>query len=212
MVSLLAEKYEYVFEPALLEELDKIARIREVDTDVSLMNIGQDISHMPLILNGSIKIMSEDEDSKELLLYYLETGDTCAMTIQCCSGSKKSQIHAVTEEPTTIAMIPVQKMEEWMVKYKSWRNFILESYHTRLSEMLEAIDNLAFHNMEERVHKYLRDKAMVMGTGELKTTHSQIATELNSSRVVISRLMKKLELEGKVKQHRNLIEVVEFMS
>jgi CRP/FNR family transcriptional regulator len=99
-----------------------------------------------------------------------------------------------------------------MIKYKSWRDFVLESYTTRFNEMLCAIDNLAFHNMEERLIKYLRDKAMVNNSGALKVTHYQIATDLHSSRVVVSRLMKKLEMDGVIKQHRNLVEVLEFQS
>jgi len=114
----------------------------------------------------------------------------------------------VTEEPCEMLMVPIEYMDVWMVKYKSWRNFVLESYNTRLNEMLEAIDSLAFHNMEERIIKYLKDRAMVLGDDTLKITHYQIARDLNSSRVVISRIMKKLEDNGQVTQSRNMIKVV----
>jgi CRP/FNR family transcriptional regulator, anaerobic regulatory protein len=102
-------------------------------------------------------------------------------------------------------------MEDWMVKYRTWRNFVLDSYNLRLTEMLDAIDNLAFHNMDERLYKYLRDKVMVTNESKLHVTHLQIANDLHSSRVVISRLMKKLETDGKIIQHRNFVEVLEFM-
>ncbi len=207
---MIREKYRYIFEPELLDELEKTATIKNVMEGEILMDIGQKVSMMPLIISGSIKIMSEDENGNELLLYYIETGDTCAMTIQCCVGRKRSKIRAEAEEPSTIAFLPIQKMEEWLIRYHSWRAFILESYDSRLQEMLEAIDSLAFHNLEERLYKYLRDKAMVTGKVQIKTTHYQIANDLNSSRVVISRLMKKLEQDGKVKQGRKTVDVLEF--
>jgi CRP/FNR family transcriptional regulator len=175
------------------------------------MDIGETLTHMPLVLSGSIKIMKEDKDGNELLLYYLELGDTCAVTLSCCTKPSKSSIKAITESDSEIVFIPVDKMEDWMVRYKSWREFVLESYNQRLNEMLDAIDNLAFNNMEERIYKYLRDKAMVNREPKLQVTHAEIATDLHSSRVVISRIMKKLENEGKIKQHRNFVEVKEFM-
>jgi len=167
---------------------------------------------MPLVLSGSLKVMTEDKQGDELLLYYLELGDTCAMTLNCCSRAAKSSISALAEEHSEILLIPVQHMEEWMVKYKSWRDFVLESYNGRFGEMLDAIDNLAFNNMEERLVRYLRDRAMVKHNGELKITHFQIANDLHSSRVVISRLMKKLEKDGIIRQQRNLVEVLEFQA
>jgi len=208
----LYERFQYLFEEKLINEICQAGELKKVDADVMLMQIGQTITHMPLIVSGSLKIMTEDDNGDELLLYYLELGDTCAMTLNCCSKESKSAISAVTEEPTEILFIPVAKMEEWMVNYRSWRNFVLESYNTRMNEMLEAIDNLAFHNMENRLIKYLRDRAMVMHKGELKITHHHIANDLHSSRVVISRLMKKLENDGVIKQRRNLVEVLEFTS
>ena len=206
----LHERFQYLFEDELIKEICNVSTLKKFEAESVIMEIGQTITHMPIIVSGSIKIMTEDENGEELLLYYLELGDTCAMTLNCCSRQTKSAITAITEEPSEILMVPVEKMDEWMVKYKSWRTFVLESYNTRLNEMLAAIDNLAFHDMEARLSKYLRDRAMVMHEGKLKITHFQIANDLHSSRVVISRLMKKLEKSGKIKQHRNFVEVCEF--
>ncbi len=133
------------------------------------------------------------------------------MTLSCCLGGKRSNIIAITEQETELVMIPVYNMEDWLVKYKSWRGFVFESYNVRLEEMLDAIDTLAFHNMETRLYKYLEDKAMVTGSGIIDTTHSQIAKEMNSSRVVISRLMKKLSDSGKIRHFRQKIEVIRFL-
>ncbi|MFK7906808.1 MAG: Crp/Fnr family transcriptional regulator [Chitinophagales bacterium] len=211
MLELLKERYLYVFEAKLIEEMASIGNYRKIKEDTTIMDIGDSIEYMPLLLSGSIKIMREDEeDGGELLLYYLEVGDTCAMTLNCCLRKTKSNIRAVAEIYTELVMIPVHKMVDWIVQYESWRVFVFESYNTRLNEMLEAIDNLAFNNMEERLYKYLTNKAFVAKSSNVVVTHFQIGSELNSSRVVISRLLKKLERDGKIKLHRNLIEVPNY--
>lgn len=211
MKKLLKDRYKYVFENDLIEEVIRDGQFRKVAKDTVMIDIGDKLTHMPLILDGAIKIVNEDEESNEYLLYYLETGDSCAMTMTCCIGGKKSNIRAVTEKDTILYMIPVQKMEEWLMKYKSWRAFVFESYDTRLSEMLEAINTVVFHNMEERLYKYLKDRAMVLHSPELEITHYQIANDLNTSRVVISRLVKKLLLDNKIATNRNQITVLKFL-
>ena len=200
-----------IFEPNLLEEIVLKGVLRKFSEGAEIIRIGQKITHFPLLLSGSIKVLTENEEGQELLLYYLEIGDTCAMTLQCCMGDSKSNIRAEAEQDTELIMIPIQHMEEWMVKYSTWRRFIMNSYHERLTEMQEAIDNLAFYDLKERLIKYLRDKAMINGTGILSLTHNKIAEELNTSRVVISRLLKKLENENLIAVGRNNIKVVEFV-
>ncbi len=207
----LMDKFQYVFEPELINELCKSGMVKTYKEGSTLMDIGQVLTHMPLVISGSVKVMKEDKEGNELLLYYLEYGDTCAVTMNCCTKPSKSAIKAITESNAEILFIPIEKMEEWMVKYKTWRGFVLDSYNIRMNEMLDAIDNLAFNNMEERLYKYLRDKVMITKESKIHITHFQIAGELNSSRVVISRLMKKLENERLVIQHRNYVEVKEFM-
>lgn len=206
----LFEAYHFIFEEELLEEISNVATYKEFKANDYLIEIGDAIQTMPLLLNGAIKILREDDKGDELLLYFLERGDTCAMTLTCCLGNSKSKIRANAETDGSLLMIPVSKMEEWLTKYKSWRNFVFESYNLRLNEMLEAIDTLAFMNLEERLYKYLTDKVKVLGTPNLSTTHLEIATELHTSRVVISRLLKALEIQGKIKINRNKIEVLEF--
>lgn len=206
----LFDAYNYIFEEALLEEISSVAQYKDFKADDYLIEIGDYIKSMPLLLNGAIKILREDEDGDELLLYFLERGDTCAMTLTCCLGQSKSRIRAVAETDGALLMIPVEKMEEWLTKYKTWRNFVFESYNIRLNEMLEAIDTLAFMNLDERLYKYLTDKVKVLGDTEIKNTHQQIATDMHTSRVVISRLLKSLELQGKIKLQRNKIEVLQF--
>ena len=210
MKEILTESYGYIFEEALIDEIVKVATFKEFKADDYLIEIGDYIKTMPLLVNGSIKILREDENGDELLLYFLERGDTCAMTLTCCMGQAKSRIRAVAETDGSLLMIPVEKMEDWLTKYKTWRNFVFDSYNVRLMEMLEAIDTLAFMNLDERLYKYLTDKAKVIGNTEIQNTHQEIAYEMHTSRVVISRLLKALEIEGKIKLHRNKIEILQF--
>jgi len=202
--------FEHLFEKDLTNQIIKEGSLGHYEPGQELMDIGQEIKFFPIVINGSLKVMTENEEGQELLLYYLEMGDTCAMTLQCCLNNAKSKIRVVAESPTDLVMIPIQRMEEWIVKFPSWRHFIFNSYNERLNEMLEAIDNLAFENLEGRLYKYLKDKAMINGSPRLKITHTMVATELNTSRVVISRLMKKLEQQEKIRNERNCILVKEF--
>lgn len=206
----LFQAYHFIFEEALLEEISSVSTYKEFKANDYLIEIGDAIQTMPLLLEGAIKILREDENGDELLLYFLEKGDTCAMTLTCCLGKSKSKIRANAETDGSLLMIPISKMEEWLTKYKTWRNFVFESYNIRLNEMLEAIDALAFMNLEERLYKYLKDKVKILSSPNLSTTHQEIATELHTSRVVISRVLKSLEIQEKIKIHRNKIEVLQF--
>ena len=210
MKDILTQSYGYIFEEALIDEIVKVATFKEFKADDYLIEIGDYIKTMPLLLNGAIKILREDENGDELLLYFLERGDTCAMTLTCCMGQSKSRIRAMAETNGSLLMIPVEKMEDWLTKYKTWRNFVFDSYNVRLMEMLEAIDTLAFMNLDERLYKYLTDKAKVIGDTEIHNTHQEIAYEMHTSRVVISRLSKALQIQGKIKLHRNKIEILQF--
>ena len=211
MEKILRERYKYVFEEKLIDEIIREGQFRKVEKDICIIDKGDKITHMPLILEGAIKVVDEDKEGHEYLLYYLEMGDSCAMTMTCCMGSRRSEIRAITEAPTLIYMIPIQRMEDWLVKFKSWRMFVFDSYDSRMKEMLETIDSLAFFNMEQRLYKYLKDRAMVLQDPLLEITHYKIANDLNTSRVVISRLMKKLILDKKIITNRNQVKVLEFL-
>ncbi|MGB7842926.1 MAG: Crp/Fnr family transcriptional regulator [Salinimicrobium sp.] len=206
----LVEAYHFIFEEELLEEIMKFGNLRTVKAGEKIIEIGDYLKSMPLLLEGAIKILRRDKDGDELLLYFLERGDTCAMTLSCCLGQTRSEIMAVAERDTKLIMIPIDKMEEWTSKYKSWRNFVFESYHSRLTEMLDTIDTIAFLNMDQRLMRYLQDKAKINSNDRLQVTHQEIAYELHTSRVVISRLLKKLEMEGKISLQRNSIQVLDL--
>ncbi|KGO84543.1 Crp/Fnr family transcriptional regulator [Flavobacterium beibuense F44-8] len=205
MEELIKQAYGAVFEEALIKEIAEVSTLVEFEEGDKLIDIGEYIRRMPLLLTGAIKILREDRDEGDLLLYFLEKGDTCAMTLACCMGDTRSEIRAIAENSGSLAMIPVNKMEEWLGKYKSWRNFVFTSYNKRLSEMLNAVDNLAFMKMDERLLNYLNEKAKVNNSDIINNTHQEIAYELNTSRVVVSRLLKAFENEGKIKLNRNNI-------
>jgi CRP/FNR family transcriptional regulator len=208
MKDLLKQSYGYIFEDKLIDEIAEVSTIRDFKAGDILIDFGDYIKKMPLLLNGAIKISREDFDEGELLLYFIEKGETCAMTLACCIGETKSEIRAVAETKGQVIMIPVTKMEEWLGKYKSWRNFVFTSYNNRLKEMLAAIDNLAFMNMNERLLKYLHEKSKINNTRHIQNTHQEIAYDLNTSRVVISRLLKVLENQGVIRLHRATIEIL----
>ncbi|RRJ89223.1 Crp/Fnr family transcriptional regulator [Paenimyroides tangerinum] len=206
--SLLESYFSSLFEEELIDEMVQIGQIRSFEENEILIDLNQTISHMPLLLHGAIRIMRDDDNDGELLLYYLEKGDTCAMTMTCCLGTKTSNIRATAETDGEMLMIPVQKMDEWLAKYATWRAFVFNSYQDRLDEMMRSIDNLAFNDSKGRLKNYLIEVASVNKTRTVNKTHAEIAYEMNTSRVVISRLIKALENEGFIKQQRNSITIL----
>jgi CRP/FNR family transcriptional regulator len=200
--------YGSLFEDALINEILAVGTFKEVPAGFKLIEIGSYIKGIPLLISGVIKIFREDQDGDELLLYYLEQGETCSMTLSCCMGHTKSEIRALAETDTKLIMVPIQKMELWTSKYQSWRNFVFNSYHNRMNEMLQTLDSIAFNNMDERLLLYLREKVRVNNNKIIRNTHQEIAYDLHSSRVVISRLLKKLENLDRIILHRNYIKVL----
>ena len=206
----LTASFGYLFEEELIEEIQELGVPKEFKEDSNIIEVGDYIKSMPLLVSGAIKILREDEHGDELVLYYLEKGDTCAMTLSCCMGQTKSKIRAVAETNVELIMLPKEKMAEWLGKYKTWQTYILQTYHNRMDELLEALDTIAFLKMDERLFKYLKDKAMVTHNDILNVTHKEISEDLHTSRVVVSRLLKKLENENKIALFRNSIKVLEL--
>ena len=206
----LLSRFDYHFDESLINELSEYSVLKIFHTNDIIMDIGQEMTHVPLLLKGNIKVLREDDTGHELLLYVLESGDTCAMSLTCCMAKSKSKIRAVADKESTVIMIPNTKMSEWVNTNESWRNFILQSYQVRFNEMLETIDTLAFMKMDERLLKYLMDTVKLNSSEIISKTHQEIADDLHTSRVVVSRLLKQLENEDKIKLNRNKIEVLLF--
>ena len=209
MIVALKNLFGKIFEEALLEEITRVGTLREVPADFELMDIGEPIKGVPLMLSGAIKISREDVNGDELLLYYLEEGDSCTMTMAWEMGQQKSEIRAVTELPSQLIMVPLSAVEEWSSRFPSWRKFIFQSYHKRMEELLATVDSIAFDQLEKRLWAYLVQKKRVTKVNALSITHQTIAQEMHSSRVVISRLLKRLERDQKIRLHRNAIELIE---
>ena len=205
---LLFNHFGNLFENELIEEMIFLGELKSFKANDILIDLNDVISHMPIVLNGAIRIMREDDNDGELLLYYLEKGDTCAMSMTCCLGNKKSNIRASAETDGELIMIPVKKMDEWLAKYPTWRSFVLNGYQDRLDEMIRAIDNLAFNDSKSRLKNYLIEVASVNKSRTVNKTHAEIAYELNTSRVIVSRLLKALENENFIEQQRNMITII----
>jgi len=196
------------FEPELLEILDKNAIERSFHAGEEIVRTGQYIKSTVLVLSGRIKIYRQNDEGSEFLIYYLEPGEACAVSLICVLQSQTSEITAKAVEDTEVLMLPVQLMDELMIKFKSWSHFVIQTYRNRFDEMLTVIDNIAFKNMDERLEFYLKRSKADSGKLILNLTHQEIADDLNSSREVISRLLKKMEQLGKIKLNRNSIEII----
>ncbi|MGA0048444.1 MAG: Crp/Fnr family transcriptional regulator [Flavobacteriaceae bacterium] len=199
---------EPLFEPELISEINAVGKVSTHERGQIMIDLGEEIKYIPILLDGAIKIVREDENGDELLLYFVEFGNTCAMTLNCCIGNVSSEIRAICESDTRLIMIPVQYMDQWLSKYKSWRTFIFNNYQNRMVELLKAIDSITFKKLDQRLDQYLHEKANVSRKKELQITHLEIATDLNSSRVVISRLLKQMENEGTLQLGRNTIKLL----
>lgn len=192
-------------DPRLLETLIEKGQVMNLEPGKVLMEPGKFVKMVPIVLEGSIKVMRMDEDGKELFLYYLDAGETCALSLTCCSAARPSEIKAVVEEPTTIIGIPVSLHEQLTDEFKQWKDFVSETYQSRFHEMLVALDAVAFKRMDERLMRYIVTKMKQHKTNELHTTHQEIANELGTSREVISRLLKQLEKKKWIELGRNVI-------
>ena len=198
------------FEPELIKILDKNAIERSFHAGEVIMRTGQYIKSTVLVLSGRIKIYRQNDEGSEFLIYYLGPGDACAISLICALQAQTSEITAKAIEDTEVLMLPVQLMDELMTKFKSWSHFVIQTYRNRFDEMLSVIDDIAFRNMDERLEFYLKRAKTDSGNLILNLTHQQIADDLNSSREVISRLLKKMEQLGKIRLNRNSIELVDL--
>ncbi|MFT4524794.1 MAG: CRP/FNR family transcriptional regulator [Bacteroidia bacterium] len=193
----------------LRESISENGRLIELEKGETLMEVGSTIRSVPILLDGSIKVLREDDDGNEILLYYLKSGETCAVSLTCCMTNEMSSIRAVTNEAVRMIQIPVKFMEEWM-KFPDWRQFVMGTYRARFEELLNTMDSIAFHRMDERLVSYLGKKLEMSDLQELGISHQDIATDLHTSREVISRLLKSMEKKGMIELGRNRIRIVDL--
>lgn len=202
------DNFQYLFEEELLAELNERGRILHVQAGDTILDAGQLVRVIPLVLSGTVKVSRTDDDGRELLLYYISANESCAMTFTCCMQQFPSEIKAVAEEDAELLVVPVGVMDEWMGKYPTWKSFVMRTIRLRFLEMLKTIDQIAFQKLDERLVTYLKEKSKATDSTLINLSHEQIANELATSRVVISRLLKKLEHEKKLLLYRNQIKLL----
>lgn len=195
------------FEQKLQEEISELP-VYEFKEGDEIITYGKQLKMMPLVIKGIIKVLKRDEDGKEILLYYLSANDSCSMAYSCCMESKLSEIKAITEDNVELIAIPHNKLDEWLCKYPSWKSYIMHSFNERFLELLKSIESIAFKKLDERLINYLNEKRKLTGSAVIKVSHSQIAEDLATSRVVISRLLKQLENDKKVILYRNELKLM----
>jgi CRP/FNR family transcriptional regulator, anaerobic regulatory protein len=196
------------FSQALLEDIESNAVFQSVHSGDVIMRTGQYIKSTVLVLSGTIKIYREDDNGCEFFMYYLQPGQACAISMICATKSEKSQIMAKVVEDAELMMVPLPLMDKWMMQHRTWYEFVIDTYRNRFEEVLEVIDSIAFRAMDERLDFYLKRHQQALGTNDLKLSHQDIASELNTSREVISRLLKKMEQRQLLRLHRNHIELL----
>lgn len=205
---LLLKNFSEIAERGLQEEIVQVGRLMSFRAGEVIMEIGSYVRMIPLVVKGSIKVVREDPDGREIFLYYLGPGEACSMSFTCCMMNKKSEIRTVAEDDTELIAVPVRYMDEWMSKYQSWKNFVMRSYDSRMYELVRTIDDIAFKKMDERLLQYLEKKAEATQSNVISATHQDIAYDLHASREAVSRLLKQLEKDGVVKLGRNKIELI----
>lgn len=210
MDKLLLKEIFPTFEPAFHDELLLRSSIQQFNAGEPLMRTGQYFRSTMLIVSGLVKVYREDDEGNEFFMYYLQPGQACALSMVCATKQQTSQVMVRAAKDTTVMAIPLSFMDGWMATYKSWHQFVLETYRSRFEELLVTLDHVAFRAMDERLEFYLRQHQQTLQTSTIEINHQQIADELNSSREVISRLLKKMEQLGKIKLHRNAIEIIQL--
>ncbi len=204
----LNDRFKEFFEPELLREIHNKSKQLHIRAGQTIIDIGQTVRIVPIIIDGSVRISRIDAEGRELLLYYINPNEGCAMTFTCCMQQFPSEIRAVAEEDVTFVAIPVSLMDEWIVKFPTWKAFVMRTIRARFIELIKTIDQLAFQKLDERLITYLKEKSKQTGSSVINLSHQQIADELATSRVVVSRLLKKLENENKLLLYRNQLKIL----
>jgi len=204
----ITEQFKQIFEPELLKEFEDNAKHISVKEGDTILDIGQTVRVIPIVLSGTLKVSRIDDNGHELLLYYVSPKESCALTFTCCMQHFPSEVKATAEDDVEFLAIPIATMDEWMMKYPTWKSFVMKTIRARFNELLKSIDQLAFQKLDERLIHYLKEKSKATGSSLINLSHEQIANEMASSREVISRLLKILENDKKLLLYRNQIKLL----
>ncbi len=202
------DSFNNLFEPDLVHEMLACGEVMHFSEGDIIMDYGKFIRMMPIIVSGTVKVLRMDENGKEILLYYLSSNESCSMAYSCCVEAKKSEVKAIAEDDVELMAIPHEKLDEWLCKYPKWKNYIMRSFNERFLELLKSVESIAFHKLDERLEAYLREKKRLSGSDLIKASHNSIAEDLATNRVVVSRLLKQMENDGRLLLYRNEIKIL----
>jgi CRP/FNR family transcriptional regulator len=206
MVEEIVRKRFPFFESGLRTAISEAGVYKEFDVDQELIREDQYIRSFPIVINGLIKVCRTDEAGNELLLYYLRPGEVCTVSLICCMDRTRSRVKAITEAATSVILIPVELLDNWISQYQTWKEYVMRSMQMRFDELLNALDSIAFMKMDERLEKFFTDRFQSTGSKIFEGSHQDVALALNSSREVISRLLKQLEKRGLITLSRGRID------
>jgi CRP/FNR family transcriptional regulator len=204
----LAAWFPELNDSTLLRRLQEIGQWRDFKAGDELIRPGEVIPFLPLITEGTVRILRADEEGREIFLYFLQPGETCALSLDCCRGDARSRVRAVAEEDGCLLAIPSRLLPTLLQDSPLFSDFAVSTYRRRFDQLIEAFDAVAFHKLDERLWQYLQDLSIARNTNLLRITHEEISRHLGTTREVVSRLMKQLERLGRVKPGRNQIEIV----
>jgi len=207
-ISQLEQIYAPIFEYSLLQEIEKKSMLITAVAGQGLIKMGQPITMVPMVLSGTLKVSRENDDGQELLLYYVRAGEGCAMTFSCGMMSQTSLVKGTAEDDLAMLCVPVAIMEEWMHTYSSWKKFVMATIVNEFMDVIKSVDDVTFKKMDERLSDYLKQRSKLTGSSLINLTHQQIADHLGTNRVVVSRLLKKLEHEKQLLLYRNQIKLL----
>jgi CRP/FNR family transcriptional regulator len=204
----LSEIIEFKSSPRIREKLADIGFTKTFSEGEIIVNENAYVRAIPIVTNGSIKVMRTDEDGREILLYYIKAGESCIMSFLGGLHQDTSKVNAIAEETTEIFFIPIDKVGLLIKEFPEWLDYIFRLYHQRFEELLEVVNAIAFKKLDERLLDLMKKKCAITQAKTLHITHEQLANELGTARVVVSRLMKQMEVEGLVTLGRNKITLV----
>jgi len=202
----LVKKHFPFFESGLRDAIVEHGTFKEFDVNEELIREDQFIRAFPIVLNGLIKVCRTDQEGNELLLYYIKPGEVCTVSLTCCMDRKRSQVKAIADEPSEVILVPVELIDSWISRYQTWKEYVMHAMKIRFDELLNTIDSIAFMKMDDRLVRFFKDRHKSAGQVIYNGSHQDIAQALNTSREVISRLLKQMERKKMVKLSRNRVD------
>ncbi len=197
-----------LFGKELTDEIVACSTFQEYHEGDVIVDYDRYIKAMPIVISGVVKVFRRDEEGNEILLYYISNNESCSMAYTCCMEARKSEIKAVADTPVELLFIPHDKLDEWLIKHPVWKSYVFNSFTLRFNELLRSLESIAFQKLDERLIRYLKNKSEVTGSKVISLSHQQIADEMGTSRVVVSRMLKMLENQKKVILYRNELKIL----